>query len=260
MLARPLGNTGLRVTPIGFGAVKIGRTLGLKYPQPFELPDAAAVDRLLSGVLDLGVNFIDTAPAYGLSEQRIGAAIAHRRDQFVLSTKVGERFVDGRSTFDFSSGAVAASIEESLRHLRTDTVDVVLIHSDGNDLAIQRDTDCVAALLSLKQRGLIRAVGLSCKTVEGARTAMDWADVLMIEYHLENRSHEAVIAEAAARGVGVVVKKGLASGRLRAEQAVRFVLSNPAVASMVVGGLDLEHLRENIDVAQRVHLPPEGPG
>ena len=254
MTPRPLGNTGLCITPIGFGAVKIGRAVGLKYPQPFELPDVKTVEKLLNGVLDLGVTYIDTAPAYGLSEERIGAAIAHRRDEFVLSTKVGERFVDGRSLFDFSAKAVTASVEESLRRLRTPTVDIIFIHSDGNDLAIQRDTDCVAALQALKQRGLTRAIGLSGKTVEGARAALHWTDVLMSEYHLHDRSHEAVMTEARARGIGVVVKKALASGRLPAEDAVPFVLANPDVTSVVAGGLNLDHVRQNIALAQRVHL------
>ncbi len=252
MLARALGNTGLRVTPIGFGAVKIGRVEGLKHPRPFALPDEASAALLLNRVLDLGVNHIDTAPAYGLSEERIGAAIAHRRAEFVLSTKVGERFVNGRSSHDFSAAAVCASVEESLRRLRTDTLDVVFIHSDGNDVAIQSKTDCVAGLQSLKQRGVIRAIGLSGKTVDGARMALNWADVLMIEYHLHDRSHEAVIAEAASRRIGVMVKKGLASGRLPAAEAVKFVLANRAVTSLTVGGLNLDHVRDNIAMTQQV--------
>ena len=90
------------------------------------------------------------------------------------------------------------------------------------------------------------AVGFSGKTVAGARAALAWADAIMVEYHLEDRTHEAVIAEAAAAGVGVIVKKGLASGRLPADEAIRFVLANEAVNSLIVGGLNLGHLRENI--------------
>ena len=243
---RPLGRTGLDVSVIGYGAFKIGRNEGIKYPNAYDLPDDDAVARLLNGILDLGVTYIDTAPAYGLSEERIGRAVAHRRGEFVLSTKVGETFENGRSTYDFSREGIEASLARSLRRLRTDVLDLVFIHSDGNDLAIQRDTAAVGTLQRLKATGAIRAIGLSGKTVAGAREAFDWADVLMVEYHLDDTSHAEVMAEAAARGIGVVVKKGLASGRLPAGDALRFVLSNPQVSSVVVGGLNLDHIRTNI--------------
>lgn len=249
MQRRPLGRTGLQVTPIGFGSFKIGRNQKTKYPEQYALPDDAAAGSILNGVLDLGVTYIDTAPAYGLSEERIGRAIGHRRSEFVLSTKVGETFEDGRSTYDFSESTIRASIQRSLKRLRTDALDLVFIHSDGDDLRILNETDAVATLESLKTAGLVRAIGLSGKTVEGARQALDWADAIMVEYHLADRSHEAVIAEAAERGIGVVVKKGLAAGRLSAGEAIRFVLANPHVTSMVVGGLSLDHLRANIAVA-----------
>jgi aryl-alcohol dehydrogenase-like predicted oxidoreductase len=101
----------------------------------------------------------------------------------------------------------------------------------------------------MKRAGKLRAVGFSGKTVEAARLSLDWADVIMVEYHLDDRSHEQVIAEAGTRGVGVVVKKGLASGRLGADEAIRFVLSNPSVGSVVVGGLNLDHMRANLAAA-----------
>jgi aryl-alcohol dehydrogenase-like predicted oxidoreductase len=259
MLPRPLGRTGLAISPLGFGAFKIGRNEQVKYANGYDLPDEAAVERLLNAVLDLGITFIDTAPAYGLSEERIGRALARRRHEFVLSTKVGETFENGRSTYDFSRDGIRASCERSLRRLRTDTLDVLLIHSDGNDLALQRETDAVTILRELKAAGRVRAIGLSGKMVAGAREALAWADVLMVEYHLEDRTHEDVIAEAADRGVGIIVKKGLASGRLPAAEALEFVLSNPNVSSVVVGGLSIEHLRQNVAVAAAIgRLCPAG--
>jgi aryl-alcohol dehydrogenase-like predicted oxidoreductase len=249
MTPRPLGRTGLTVSPLGFGAFKIGRNQKVKYPQPYDLPDEAAVAQLLNGVLDLGITCIDTAPAYGLSEERIGRAIGHRRGEYVLSTKVGETFEHGESTYDFSAAAVGASVERSLRRLRTDVLDLVFLHSDGDDLRILNETDAVAALLELKRRGLIRAVGLSGKTAEGARQALEWCDVIMVEYHLDDRSHADVIAAAGDRGVAVLVKKGLAAGHLPAADSIRFVLSNPNVASLIVGGLSLEHVRANVAAA-----------
>lgn len=251
MQRRPLGQTGLHVTPLGFGAFKIGRNEKVKYPQPYDLPDDAAVERLLNGVLDAGINLIDTAPAYGISEERIGKCLAARRNEFVLSTKVGERFVNGESSFDFTGPGVRASVAESLRRLRTEVLDVVFVHSNGDDLTIQQQTDVVPTLQKLKHAGYIRAIGFSGKTPAGAEAAFGWADVVMVEYHLNDPSHADVIAKAASRGVGVVVKKGLASGHLPPAEALRFVLSNPGVTSVIVGGLSLEHLQENAKAVGR---------
>jgi aryl-alcohol dehydrogenase-like predicted oxidoreductase len=254
---RPLGRTGLAVSPLGFGAFKIGRNRNVKYPSGYDLPDERAVDRLLNGVLDAGINLIDTAPAYGFAEERIGKAIAHRRDEYVLCTKVGETFsIDecGRpvSTFDFAEESIRASVERSLRRLRTDVLDVLLLHSDGRDLFILRETDAVATLMQLKEDGLVRCIGLSGKTAAGHAAALDWADVIMTEYHIGNRGDEVVIAEAAQAGVGVLVKKGLAAGHLEPGPAIRFVLSNSDVSSLVVGGLNLDHIRENVAYATMI--------
>ncbi len=256
MQCRTLGNTGLSVSPLGFGAFKIGRNQNVKYPTGYELPDDAEVERLLNGLLDMGICFIDTAPAYGISEERIGRAIAHRRGEFVLSTKVGETFEGGRSSHDFSADGIRASIERSMRRLRTEVLDIVFIHSDGRDLAILQETDAVETLVELKSRGLIGAIGLSGKTIEGARAALAWADVLMVEYHLQDPSHTDVIAEAGGRAIGVVVKKGLASGHLSAAEAIRFVLGNPHVDSLIVGGLNLDHMRANATVACQIDRQP----
>ncbi|MCH8004764.1 MAG: aldo/keto reductase [Planctomycetes bacterium] len=252
MAHRRLGKTGLLVSPIGFGAFKIGRNQGTKYPNEYDLPDEGGVRRLLEGVLDLGINLIDTAPAYGLSEQRIGRAVSHRRRDYVLSTKVGETFTEGRSTFDFSQRAVRQSVQRSLRRLKTDVIDLLLIHSEGNEQALLQDTDIVQTLRDLRDRGLVRAIGLSAKTVQGARAALGWADVIMVEYHLQDRSHAGVIAEAARADVGVLIKKGLASGRLDPTEAIRFVLETPGVSSLLVGGLSIDHLRHNIRLAETI--------
>jgi len=248
---RRLGRTGLDVSPIAFGAFKIGRNRGTKYLHGYDLPDDEAVDRMLNGVLDLGINLIDTAPAYGLSERRIGRALSHRRSEYAISTKAGESFHDGRSTYDFSSSAIRRSVQQSLERLSTDVVDILLLHSNGEDLAILKETDAVETLLDLRSAGLARAVGFSGKTVDGAYAALAWADVLMVEYHLQDRSHEGVVAEAAAADVGILVKKGLASGRLDPAQAVRFVLSNAAVGSLVIGSLSLDHLSDALAAVQR---------
>jgi aryl-alcohol dehydrogenase-like predicted oxidoreductase len=252
MERRQLGKTGFLVSPVGFGAFKIGRNEKTKYGTAYALPDIAAVSRLLNELLDSGINYFDTAPAYGLSEERIGQAISQRRHEFILSTKIGEVFENGTSTYDFSRQSIEMSIQNSLRRLRTDALDLVFIHAAGDDLAILNQTDAVCTLLSLRDAGVIRRIGLSSKTAAGARSALDWADAIMVEYHLEDRSHEAVISEAAAAGVGVVVKKALASGKLSPAEGLSFVLRNPAVSTTVIGTLNLEHMRANLKVASEL--------
>lgn len=244
---RQLGARGPWVSTIGFGAFKIGRNEQTKYGAEYALPDDEDVSRLLNGLLDRGVNYIDTAPAYGLSEERIGMAIATRRGEYVLSTKVGETFENGVSTYDFSSGAIERSIERSLLRLQTDKLDVVLIHCNADDLAIQRETDAIRTLQRLREQHIIGQIGLSAKTVEGAQAGLTWADVLMVEYHLADRSQEEVIAAAHSAGIGVIVKKALASGKLPASEGLRFVLANPGVSTVVVGTLNAHHMQQNLD-------------
>ena len=252
MVYRSLGNTGLSVSPIGFGAFKIGRNVGTKYQQSYDLPSDEQVDKLLNGLLDSGINYIDTAPAYGTSEQRIGKAIAHRRDEYVLSTKVGETFVDDKSIYDFSEQALRDSVHRSLKRLQTDVLDIVFIHSNGEDLKILNQTDAVTALVSLRNAGLIKAIGFSGKTIEGAQASFSWADVLMVQYNQDDESHKQIIADAESKDVGVVIKKGLGSGRLAPEAAIPFALSRQGVCSMVVGSLNLKHLQANLQLANNL--------
>ncbi len=246
---RELGNTGLKVSPIGFGAFKIGRNVGAKYPQGYNLPDDQAVDHLLNGVLDLGINYIDTAPAYGLSEQHIGRAIAHRRHTFVLSTKVGETFEDGASSYDFSKEATRQSVEQSLRRLNTDMLDIVYVHSNRDELQVIHHTDVIPTLIEMKERGLIRALGFSGYTAEGAAACLNWADVLMLTYHQNDTTMSHAMAMATDAGIGVVVKNPLASGHLPAADALRFVFNHSSVDTAVVGSLNLDHLKTNLAAA-----------
>ena len=240
------------LSPIGFGAFKIGRNQATRYDQPYDLPDEKAVAFLLNGILDLGINYIDTAPAYGCSEERIGRTISHRRDEFILSTKVGEMFSDGKSSHDFSDRGVRQSVEQSLRRLKTDVLDIVFIHAGRDDSRIVQETDAAATLMSLRDAGLIRAIGLSGYTVDGFRAAMPWADALMLEFHGRDSSLAPVITDAAARGLTVIVKKGLSSGKLQSSDAIQFVLENRDVKSLVVGSLNLHHMRENLSIALEV--------
>ena len=184
MVRRALGKSGLSFSPISFGAFKIGRNEKIKYARSYPLPTEEEAAKLLNGVLDLGINLIDTAPAYGISEERIGRHIWHRRREFFLSTKVGETFENGKSTYDFSAKAVASSIERSLKRMKTSTVDFIFIHSDGREVA----GETVDALELAKKQGKANFIGLSGKTVESTRRALRWADALMVEYHPRDTS------------------------------------------------------------------------
>lgn len=249
MEMRPLGATGIMVSLLGLGTVKIGRNEGVKYPRGFDLPDDASVIALLEQAQELGITLIDTAPAYGRSEERLGqllAKVGSGRAGWVIATKAGEWFEDGQSRFDFSAPAIIASVETSLRHLRTDYLDVVLLHSDGVEEAGDRFLPAAEALDGLKRRGLIRASGFSGKTPDGGRHMLGCVDVMMLTYNPGYTGDLPVIAEAAAAGKGVLIKKALASGHAAdPAQALRMAAAIAGVSSIVVGTLSPVNLRAN---------------
>jgi len=247
-----LGQTGLTVSVIGLGTVKFGRNQGVKYPHGFDLPEDGVICRLLDCALSLGVNLLDTAPAYGISEERLGKLMGDRRKDFVLSTKVGEEFVDGKSFYDFSGKHAKFSIERSLKRLNTDWLDIVLIHSNGDDEKIIHETDVIEVLLGLKEKGLIRAFGMSTKTIAGGKLAVDVSDVVMVTHNLQSQDERPVIAHAHAQNKGVLIKKALLSGDLSAstpEEALEFVLNEPGVSSVIIGTLSEDHLRGAVATA-----------
>ena len=116
-LDRPLGDTGLVVSPLGLGTVKLGRDQGVKYPSGFTIPDDREARQLLDLARELGINLIDTAPAYGRSEERLGPLLRGQRDAWVIVSKVGEEFEGGQSRFDFSPAHTRLSLERSLKRL-----------------------------------------------------------------------------------------------------------------------------------------------
>lgn len=255
LLLRDLGTTGMRVSCLGLGTVKFGRNEEVKYPEGFELPSDREISALLDLAREAGINLLDTAPAYGSSEQRIGRLLPDR-DNWLLCTKVGEIFEGGRSRFDFSAAHVRASIEQSLRHLRTDRLDLALIHSDGSDLDILDNSDCLETLERLRDKGLLRAIGMSSKTIEGGLRAVELVDALMLTYNRSDTSQSPVIEQAQKAGKGVLIKKGLASGHAvhgatqdktpSVADNFRFLLDPPGISSIIVGTINPNHLRENI--------------
>ena len=257
---RTLGQTGLEVPCLGLGTVKFGRNQEVKYPSAFCIPEDREIVRLLDLAKSLGINLLDTAPAYGSSEQRLGRLLENRQD-WVICTKVGEEFLDGKSRYDFSGACTRKSIERSLRYMRTDYLDIVLVHSDGNDLSIIEDSDCLHTLFRLKDKGLIRAVGMSTKSHEGGLKAVEFTDVVMVTYNPSHSDDAAVIDAAAAQNKGVLIKKALDSGHActegngaqsGADYNLRFALDREGVSSVIVGTINPDHLRSNVAAAEKV--------
>jgi aryl-alcohol dehydrogenase-like predicted oxidoreductase len=256
MALRPLGSSGIQVSPLGLGTVKFGRNQQVKYPQPFAIPGDDQVRELLSLARELGINLIDTAPAYGSSQQRLGQLLPGPPDQWVIVSKVGEYFENGRSRFDFSYRATCTVVEQSLRDLRRDYLDCVLIHSDGDDLRILQQEGAVEALQALKQRGLIRSHGMSSKTLEGGLQVVEQLDVVMATCNPAHPDELPVLQAAAQRNKGVLIKKALQSGHLGGPDGVReamqFIFARPGVSSMIVGTINPDHLRANQALLEQV--------
>jgi aryl-alcohol dehydrogenase-like predicted oxidoreductase len=252
---RQLPGTGLQVSALGLGTVKFGRNTGVKYPTGFDLPDDATIRKLFSCAREMGINLLDTAPAYGCSEERIGALLENRND-WVLVTKVGEEYEDGQSGFDFSKKHTRYSIERSLQRLQTNWLDLVLIHSDGNDEAILRQGDCVNELLRCKDEGLVRAIGMSGKTDAGGMAAIRELDMAMVTWNLQQQDRQTV-ALARELDKGILVKKGLLSGHVADEardlvqESMDLAFSEPGIHSMVTGTINPVHLRSNVEKALR---------
>ena len=245
---RQLGSTGIEVSVLGLGTVKLGRNTGVDHARPFRVPTIGEARRLIDRARSLGINLIDTAPAYGKSEERLGGLLAGQRQRWVIVTKVGEEFDGARSTHDFSPEHTAMSVRRSLERLDTDYLDVVLIHSDGDDEHILNDLGTLDCLKQLKEKGVVRAVGISHKSPNGARAALDkGADVIMATLNPADLSEAEVIEKAGKQRCGVLVKKALAGGR-EAPEALRFAARHPGVSSVVVGTLDPEHLERNVRI------------
>lgn len=264
---RPIfgGTQRMHISPIGLGTVKFGRNTDVKYPQPFEIPDDKSLGELISFVRDLGINLLDTAPAYGTAEERLGHILEGQRADWILVSKAGEFYSEEGSSFDFRPAAVRRSVEQSLRRLRTDWLDILLLHSDGRDQDLMADENLLRVLEDLKQEGKIRACGLSGKTCAGGMEALEKLDCVMAAYNAFYTEEEPVLDYAASLGKPVFIKKALASGNLSGvavpgqaelsdpvESAMRFTLSHPGVTSIVIGSINMAHIRQNVQAVRTI--------
>jgi aryl-alcohol dehydrogenase-like predicted oxidoreductase len=249
---RTLGNTGIDVSVLGLGTVKLGRNQGVKYPTPFSIPDDREAASIIALARELGINLIDTAPAYGNSEERLGKLLKGQRDRWIICDKAGEEFDNSHSSHEFSAKHLRHSVERSLRRLNTDYLDIVLLHSDGRDKEIV-EQGALETMAQLKKEGLIRAIGMSSKTVEGGLLAARYSDCMMVTFNLNEQAESAVVEYCRENNKGVLLKKILASGHIAADsredalkRSVEFVLGYPGVTSAIVGTINPVHLRENV--------------
>lgn len=286
MQKRPFGSTGFSVTSLGFGAAPIGLLE----------TERAAAGRLLNAALDAGLNLIDTASGYKGSEEVIGQSIAHRRSEFVLISKCG-RPVPQAQGADWSPELIANTIDASLRRLRTDRLDVMLLHSCGKDV-LERG-EALGALARAREAGKIRFAGYSGDN-EAAVYAATLGDVAVIETSIniaDQHNIDAVLPACRQRDLGVLAKRPIANAawkplddqqgfykdyaatytdRLRRmnlnpadfgipgspqqawpELAMRFTLSIPGVHTAIIGTTRMENLRANIATAEKGPLPPD---
>jgi len=195
-----LGATGLPATPVGFGGA------------PFALlgEPASSSDPLLRALLDLGVALVDTAACYNDSEEAIGRAIGDRRDEYTLVSKCGHKVGDA-SGEEWSAELIAASIDRSLRRLRTDRIDVMLLHSCQLDV-LQRG-EALEALQRARAAGKIRFLGYSGDN-EAATYAAEQPDVAVIETSIsiaDQHNIDGVLAVARRRNLGVLAKRPIAN-------------------------------------------------
>lgn len=278
-----LGNTGLRLSVLGFGTAPLGGEYGTLDPSDGE--------RAVHAAIDAGINFFDTSPYYGrmLSEQRLGQALVGRRDKIVLSTKCGRYDKNG---FDFSAARVKTSIDESLHRLRTDYVDLLLAHDIEFGDREQVIHETLPAMRDVQRQGKARFIGVSglpLKMLADVAQRVDLDFVLSYcHYNLLARDLDKVLTPVLqSRGIGLInaspLNMGLLStlgapawhpapeqlkwkgavavalieryGMSSAEVAIRFCIDHPYVSSTLVGMTDTEQVHENLE-ALNIEIPP----
>ncbi len=261
----------MNVSLLGLGAGQIGD----------ERLDDAQVGHLLNVALDVGIRLIDTAPSYGISEARIGRHLAHRRNEFVLSTKFGYG-IDGVA--DWSGECITRGIERALQRLQTDHIDIAFLHSC--ELHVLQRGEVIDALERARQAGKIGCAGYSGEN-EALHFALASGRFQAIETSLnlcDQKGIDAVVPQARAAGIGVIAKRPVANTPWRYQErptghyvdeywqrwhamavdpqgqdwhelALRFAAWHTGAHSCIVGTANVEHLRRNAAVVARGHLP-----
>ena len=280
---RELGRTGLQVTILGYGAMELRGA-----PRARDITEVQA-ETVLNAVLDAGINYIDTSIDYGMSEERIGRYISHRRSEYYLASKCGclvgapPAPAGQTSQHVFTRENIIAGVEQSLVRMKTDYLDLVQFHISPSKRTLE-ENGALDAVMELKQAGKVRFIGMS-GTLPHLKDhiVMGVFDVFQIPYSAVEREHEAIISLAADAGAGIVIRGGAAKGALSAEkhrglqwkrwQAVdlkdllgsmtpmefilRFTLTNPDLDTTIVGTADPLHLKANVGIVEKGPLPAD---
>jgi aryl-alcohol dehydrogenase-like predicted oxidoreductase len=285
-----LGRTGLEVTTLGYGAMELRGA-----PRGPEISDDQARD-VLNAVLDAGINYIDTSPDYGRSEELIGRFISARRSEYFLASKCGclvgatPAPPGERNPHVFTAENVRAGVEQSLRRMNTEYLDLVQFHASPTRQQLEADGG-LDELLALQREGKVRFIGMSGTLPNlPEQIAMGVFDAFQIPYSALQREHEQVIAEASAAGAGIVIRGGAArgaptdwerrqsamvapgamkdrweqalldellDGMSRMEFTLRFTLSDPNLDTTIVGTSNPAHLSDNVAAAVKGPLPAD---
>ena len=225
-----LGSTGLRISRMGFCGIPIQKT------------DAQVTRVLMEELVAHGVNYIDTARGYTVSEAYLGEALVGLRDNFVLATKSMAR----------TKETMARDIETSLQNLRTDHIDLYQVHNPSlSELEqVVAPGGALEALLEAKASGKIRHIGVTAHMAAVFERALTlpWVETVMFPYNIVETQGEALMKRAHEQGVGFICMKPLAGGALEdATLAMRFIAQNPDVSVVIPGMCDVREVRQNID-------------
>ena len=226
---RVLGKTGLKISRIGFGGIPIQRI------------DAEGTKILMQKLKEEGVNYIDTARGYTVSEEYLGYALEGMRADFVIATKSMSR----------TKEAMAADIETSLKNLRTDYIDLYQVHNPNMDQLAQvvAAGGALEALIEAKAAGKIGHIGVTAHSTEVFAKALeyDWVETIMFPYNIVENQGEELIKKCTEKNVGFVDMKPLAGGAIEnATLALRFICANQDVSVVIPGMADMSELEENI--------------
>ena len=225
---KTLGKTGLTISRLGLGGI------------PIQKSDPAGVRALIEALLCEGVNFIDTARGYTVSEEYLGEALLGLRDRFVLATKSMAR----------TREAMAEDIDKSLKNLRTDYIDLYQIHNpSAADLeTVTSPGGALEALVAARAAGKIGHIGITLHSAELLKKAIDlpWVETVMFPYNIVETQGEALINQCAKRNIGFICMKPLAGGAIEdAGLALRFIAANPAVTVVIPGMAEVGEAKEN---------------
>ena len=226
---RELGKTGLTISRLGFGGIPIQRI------------DAEGTKALIHKLAEAGINYIDTARGYTVSEEYLGYALEGIRDKFILATK-------GRG---LTREAMEADVAASLRNLRTDYIDLYQFHNPSMK-ALEQITapgGALEALQAAKAAGKIRHIGLTAHSAEVFEKAltMDWVETIMFPYNIVENQGAELIRKCAEKNIGFICMKPLAGGAIDdATLALRYIGQNPAVTVVIPGMAAPEELDQNL--------------